>query len=165
MLKRLLKAEVHFEPWIYVVAIVASALLGERGRMDGELSDSWAEAAGSVARRVAVPALAIRTFEPRDLPRIVRIERASFGEFAWPADAFEESGVRVAAAVSGGVCAGAWIAGYSVTVRSRHGAELVSIAVHPRYRRHRVASAVDASQYSEGAAFGRDGDVADGAPR
>ena len=27
VLKRLLKAEVHFEPWIYLVAIVASALL------------------------------------------------------------------------------------------------------------------------------------------
>ena len=85
--------------------------------------------------------IAIRMFEPRDLPRIVRIERASFGEFAWPASTFE-SLAFASRRLFLVAYAGRVLAGYSVTVRSRHGAELVSIAVYPRYRRHHVASAL-----------------------
>lgn len=88
-----------------------------------------------------MPAITMRTFEPRDLPRIVRIERESFGEFAWPASTFESLALA-SPRLFLVACAGATIAGYSIAVRSRHGAELVSIAAHPRYRRHHVASAL-----------------------
>lgn len=84
---------------------------------------------------------AVRRFERADLPGILRIERASFGRDAWPREAFLEyaSAARdlfLVARVAGK------IAGYSIATLTRHGAELESLAVLPRYRRQGVAAAL-----------------------
>jgi ribosomal-protein-alanine N-acetyltransferase len=80
-------------------------------------------------------------FRPRHLPRVLRIERASFGTDAWPRSEFleyyRECGEWfVVAKLSGR------IAGYAITCMEKRAAELASIAVHPDYRRRGVADAL-----------------------
>ena len=84
---------------------------------------------------------AIRRFERRNLKRITEIEQASFGQDAWPAEAFleywrESSDLFLIATQ------GRRIAGYSITQTNWRGAELESIAVDPRYRKSGVAQAL-----------------------
>jgi [ribosomal protein S18]-alanine N-acetyltransferase len=74
----------------------------------------------------------------RHLPRVLRIERASFGSEAWPRKYF--LGMY-------GDCrdfflvakAGGRIAGYAVACAEKRNAEIASLAVHPDYRRRGVA--------------------------
>jgi len=87
------------------------------------------------------PAIQIVPFRPRHLPRVLRIERASFGRDAWPIgeflDYYRECGAWfVVAKLSGR------IAGYGITCLEQRGAEIASIAVHPDYRRRGVAAAL-----------------------
>lgn len=72
---------------------------------------------------------------------MVKIERASFGKDAWPAELFvgywrQSPDLFLIARV------GRRIAGYSITRTSWRGAELESIAVDPRYRGRGVAQAL-----------------------
>jgi len=85
----------------------------------------------------------IRLFRAADLDRILEIEHASFGQYAWDrklfADFFHKCGELFLVAVKGRkVC------GYSLTcIGGRTGspqAELASIAVDPRYRGQGIAS-------------------------
>lgn len=85
----------------------------------------------------------IRLFRRSDLDRILEIEHASFGKYAWDrnlfADFYHKCGELFLVAVRGrNIC------GYSLTCvsgRTEYGpAELVSIAVDPKYRRKGVAS-------------------------
>jgi ribosomal-protein-alanine N-acetyltransferase len=93
-------------------------------------------------------AISIRLLKPSDLPRILEIERASFGEDAYDrnlfADFYRKCGDLFLVAVRG-----ARVCGYMVTCsggRTASGrAELVSVAVDPRHREHGVASALMAS--------------------
>jgi [ribosomal protein S18]-alanine N-acetyltransferase len=83
----------------------------------------------------------VRRFERRDLERVVRIERASFGQDAWQPELFLEywrasPGLFLIARL------GRRIAGYSITRVDWRGAELESIAVDPPYRGHGVAQAL-----------------------
>ncbi len=83
----------------------------------------------------------VRTFERRNLKRILEIERDSFGRDAWPAEAFIEYWRRnpefflIARQ-------GRRVAGYSIARMNWRGAELESIAVHPGYRGRGVAQAL-----------------------
>jgi ribosomal-protein-alanine N-acetyltransferase len=84
---------------------------------------------------------AIRRFERRNLKRITEIEQASFGQDAWPAEAFleywrESSDLFLIATQ------GRRIAGYSITQTNWRGAELESIAVDPKFRKNGVAQAL-----------------------
>jgi ribosomal-protein-alanine N-acetyltransferase len=77
----------------------------------------------------------------RHLPRILRIERDSFGAEAWPRSYFLElyrdcRDFFVVAKVRGR------IAGYAVACASLTNAEIASLAVHPDYRRRGVALAL-----------------------
>lgn len=86
-------------------------------------------------------AIQIVPFRLRQLERILRIERASFGREAWPRTYFLElySDCRelfLAAKLRGR------IAGYAVTCVEARRAEIASIAVHPDYRRQGVADAL-----------------------
>jgi ribosomal-protein-alanine N-acetyltransferase len=83
----------------------------------------------------------IRCFERRNLERVLEIERASFGKDAWPADAFVEYW-RESPELFLVARQGRRIAGYSITRTNWRGAELESIAVDPRYRKHGVAQAL-----------------------
>ncbi len=85
------------------------------------------------------PVVAISEFVPADMPRILEIEQASFGPDAWDAPLFEQFARRnprlflVARP-------GRRIGGYVLSgVRARK-AELLSLAVHPRYRRRGIAT-------------------------
>jgi ribosomal-protein-alanine N-acetyltransferase len=83
----------------------------------------------------------IRPALRRDLRRILEIETASFGRDAWDRRIFEDAlkqspDLFVVARLSGR------IAGYSITHIERGAAELVSIAVHPDYRRRAVGEAL-----------------------
>jgi ribosomal-protein-alanine N-acetyltransferase len=83
----------------------------------------------------------IRPVVRRDLRRILEIEAASFGRDAWDRPIFEDAldrspGLFVVARLAGR------IAGYSITFIERGAAELVSIAVHPKYRRNGVGEAL-----------------------
>ena len=83
----------------------------------------------------------IRPALRRDLRRILEIELASFGRDAWDRPVFEDAlahspSLFVVARLSGR------IAGYSITYIERGVAELVSIAVHPVYRRRAVGEAL-----------------------
>lgn len=85
--------------------------------------------------------LAVRPFSRRNLGRIVEIERASFGQDAWPAEWFVDYGrespeLFLVARLS------RRIVGYSITRTSWRGAELESIAVDPRFRGRGVAQAL-----------------------
>jgi len=77
-------------------------------------------------------------FRLRHLPRVLGIERASFGRDAWPRKLFLElyhdcRELFVVAKISGR------IAGYMATCVELRRAEIASIAVHPDYRRRGVA--------------------------
>ena len=80
-------------------------------------------------------------FRLRHLPRILRIERASFGKEAWPrrcfVDLYGDCGDFFIAAKVGGR-----IAGYAVACSQKRNAEIPSLAVHPDYRRRGVADAL-----------------------
>ncbi len=80
-------------------------------------------------------------FRLRHLPRILRIERASFAADAWPRKYFLElyhdcRDFFVVAKVGGR------IAGYAVACSEKRDAEIASLAVHPDYRRRGVAHAL-----------------------
>ena len=86
-------------------------------------------------------AIQIVPFRLRQLERILRIERASFGREAWPRTFFLElyndcRELFLAAKLSGR------IAGYVVTCVEGRRAEIASIAVDPDYRRQGVADAL-----------------------
>jgi len=97
--------------------------------------------AALVARSLSA-SITIRRFERLDLKRIVAIERESFGKDAWQAEAFleywrESPELFLVARV------GPRIAGYSIArMTSKPGAEIKSIAFHPRYRTRGVAQAL-----------------------
>ena len=72
---------------------------------------------------------------------MVETEKASFGRDAWPAELFLEYFLAspelfLVARI------GRRIAGYSITQTTWRGAELESIAVHPRYRGRGIAQAL-----------------------
>ena len=80
----------------------------------------------------------IRKFEIADLDRVLAIEQASFGDDAWDEKLFRAFYRRcpdlfLIARV------GRRTAGYSITCAGSRDAELASIAVDPRDRRHGVA--------------------------
>jgi len=80
-------------------------------------------------------------FRLRHLPRVLRIERASFGVEAWPRRYFLElyrdcRCFFVVAKMRGR------IAGYAVACVEKRNAEIDSLAVHPDYRRQGVADAL-----------------------
>ena len=80
----------------------------------------------------------IRKYQPRDLPGVLAIEKASFGADAWPAELFREYArecprLFLVAEVDG------TIAGYIIACVGKDRAEIASIAVLPEYRGRRVA--------------------------
>ena len=86
-------------------------------------------------------AIQVVPFRLRQLERVLRIERASFGREAWPRSYFLElygkcRELFLTAKV------GRRMAGYSVTCVKDREAEIASIAVHPDYRRQGVADAL-----------------------
>jgi [ribosomal protein S18]-alanine N-acetyltransferase len=83
----------------------------------------------------------VRPFARRDLERIVEIERASFGQDAWPAELFVEYW-RASPELFLIARHGRRIAGYSIARINWRGAELESIAVDPRYRGRGIAQAL-----------------------
>lgn len=83
----------------------------------------------------------VRPFKRRELDRVVEIERASFGQDAWPAEAFVECW-RESPELFLTARQGRRIAGYSITRTNWRGAELESIAVDPRYRGRGIAQAL-----------------------
>jgi [ribosomal protein S18]-alanine N-acetyltransferase len=83
----------------------------------------------------------VRPFERRDLDSIVRIERVSFGRDAWPAEAFVDYW-RESPELFLVARRNRRIAAYSITRTGWRGAELESIAVHPRYRGRGTARAL-----------------------
>jgi [ribosomal protein S18]-alanine N-acetyltransferase len=85
--------------------------------------------------------IAIRPFKPRDLPGILRIERESFNRDAWPRQLFVEYS-RNAPVVFLVATVGGSIAGYSIACFTRHGAEIVSVGVRPKFRQQGVATAL-----------------------
>jgi [ribosomal protein S18]-alanine N-acetyltransferase len=93
-----------------------------------------------VARPLDAP-VQVRPFTPRDLRRVVEIERASFEQNAWPEKAFVDYG-RDSPDLFLIARQGARIAGYSITRINWRGAELESIAVDPRSRGRGVARAL-----------------------
>ena len=83
----------------------------------------------------------VRAFQKSDLPGILRIERESFNEEAWPRELLLDYAAAVpdlflVARVGGK------IAGYSIGCMTRHGAEIASLGVLPRYRQRGVATAL-----------------------
>ena len=83
----------------------------------------------------------IRRFRAADLDRLMEIERAAFPKAAYPRDLFlelhQDCGSFFYVAFSGPS-----FAGYSVACTRLPRAELVSIAVHPRFRRTGIAQAL-----------------------
>jgi ribosomal-protein-alanine N-acetyltransferase len=83
--------------------------------------------------------ITVWSFENNDLPSILRIEQESFDRDAWSQEVFLEyacaaSDLFLVARVGGR------IAGYSIACLARHGAEIASLAVRPRYRQEGVAT-------------------------
>jgi [ribosomal protein S18]-alanine N-acetyltransferase len=80
-------------------------------------------------------------FRLRHLPRVLRIERASFGKEAWPRryflDLYRDCGDFFVVGKIGGR-----IAGYAVACLVERSGEIASLAVHPDYRRRGVADAL-----------------------
>lgn len=76
-----------------------------------------------------------------DLPRVLTIERASFAEDAWPRGLFIELMEECPKLFLLGLVDG-HVVGYVAAVEKGENAELVSIAVHPRYRGRGVAAAL-----------------------
>ena len=92
-------------------------------------------------QRSLTRSIQIVPFRLRHLPRVLRIERASFGADAWPRKYFLElyrdcRDFFVVAKVGGR------IAGYAVACADKRNAEIASLAVHPDYRRRGVADAL-----------------------
>jgi ribosomal-protein-alanine acetyltransferase len=85
--------------------------------------------------------ITIRRFRVGDLPRILTIERESFGTDAWPAELFREYAAECPEMFLV-ARAGLRVAGYSITCMVRHGAEIASIAVLPRFRGRGIARAL-----------------------
>jgi [ribosomal protein S18]-alanine N-acetyltransferase len=85
--------------------------------------------------------IAIRPFKPGDLPGILRIERESFNQDAWPRELFVEY-ARVAPVVFLVATVSGSIAGYSIACFGRHGTEIVSVGVRPKFRQQGVATAL-----------------------
>jgi len=83
----------------------------------------------------------VRRFARRDLQRVLAIERASFGKDAWPPALFLEYW-RASPELFLIAKHRRRIAGYSITRTDWRGAELESIAVHPRLRGRGVAQAL-----------------------
>jgi ribosomal-protein-alanine N-acetyltransferase len=83
----------------------------------------------------------IRPFEKSDLTGILRMERESFDHDAWPRETFLEY-AAAAPDLFLVARADAHIAGYSVACLTRHGAEIASLAVRPRFRERGVATAL-----------------------
>jgi ribosomal-protein-alanine N-acetyltransferase len=93
----------------------------------------------------------IRRFEERDLPSILRLERESFEHDAWSSKTFLEYAAAVpefflvalvvVSSVASGI-RGERLAGYSIASFTRHGAEIDSLGVRPRYRQEGVAAAL-----------------------
>jgi len=82
--------------------------------------------------------MTVRPFQIGDLRSILRIEGASFDQEAWTEDIFvdcfrDERTLFLIAAIEGRT------AGYIIARFGRHGAEIDSLAVLPRYRRQGVA--------------------------
>lgn len=75
------------------------------------------------------------------MPRVLRIEQASFGSEAWPRQLFLELFDDCRELFLVGKLGGR-IAGYMVTCVTKRQAEIVSLAVHPDYRRRGVADAL-----------------------
>jgi len=86
-------------------------------------------------------AFRIRRFRRSDLDRLMEIERAAFPKAAYPRDLFLELH-RDCGSVFFVASRGASLAGYSVTCTRLPYAELISIAVDPRFRRGGVAQAL-----------------------
>ena len=86
-------------------------------------------------------AVQIVPFRLRHLDRILEIERASFGRDAWPRSLFLElyADCRELFFV---IKDGRRIAGYIATCVAARNAEIVSLAVHPDYRRRGLAAAL-----------------------
>jgi ribosomal-protein-alanine N-acetyltransferase len=83
----------------------------------------------------------VRKFELADLDRVLEIEQASFGQDAWDQKLFlayhrKFADLFLIAAV------GRRIAGYIITCAGFRNAELASIAVDRRHRRHGVGQAM-----------------------
>lgn len=81
----------------------------------------------------------IRRFQIGDLPRILRIEKQSFGADAWPAGLFREY-ARACPRLFLVAWVGRVAAGYSITCIGKNTAEIASIAVLPEYRGRLIAS-------------------------
>jgi ribosomal-protein-alanine N-acetyltransferase len=93
------------------------------------------------ARATIALIVTIRLFKTRDLPGILRMEGESFDRDAWSREVFLDYAAAVpdlflVARVE------ARIAGYSIACLTRHGAEIASLAVRPRYRERGVATAL-----------------------
>ena len=83
----------------------------------------------------------LRPFRLADLDRLLEIERASFPKAAYPRDLFLEL-ARDCGRLFFVAARGRALAGYIVTCTRGVRAELVSIAVDPRFRRMGVAQAL-----------------------
>jgi [ribosomal protein S18]-alanine N-acetyltransferase len=88
-----------------------------------------------------VVSIEVRRFTRRDLDRVVRIERASFGKDAWQPELFLEYW-RTSPELFFIALHSRKLAGYSITRTDWRGAELESIAVDRPYRGRGVAQAL-----------------------
>jgi ribosomal-protein-alanine N-acetyltransferase len=84
----------------------------------------------------------IRTFEIRDLPGVLRIERECFQQDAWPREAFLEYARTVPNLFLVAGPEGIGSAGYTIARLTRHGGEIASLAVRRSYRKKGVATAL-----------------------
>lgn len=75
----------------------------------------------------------VRVFRKADLGGIMRIEKASFDRDAWPRDLFLEY-AQFTPKLFLVARAGPHVAGYIIAFPTRHGIEVASLAVLPRYR-------------------------------
>jgi [ribosomal protein S18]-alanine N-acetyltransferase len=83
----------------------------------------------------------MRRFRLADLERLLEIERAAFPKAAYPRDLFLELH-RDCGSLFFVATRGLSLAGYSVTCTRLPRAELISIAVDPRFRRMGIAQAL-----------------------
>ena len=88
-----------------------------------------------------MPRFSIRPFHPRDLPRILAIERSSFGEWAWDRNLFAEY-AHTCGEFFLVTEVGSKVVGYCIACPTRTGASLESIAVAPRARGTGAADAL-----------------------
>lgn len=82
-----------------------------------------------------VPAIRLRRFTDSDLRGLLKIERESFGPHAWPAALFREYAAD-RSAIFLVAEAGTNLAGYGIAAVTGDQAEIASIAIASRYRRH-----------------------------